>query len=208
MTEGQIVNKWFNTLPTTLKLLKGKTNSLMFSTQDQKTELICGALNIPIKDGVAVSQDKIALETDTLNFIINGKIDLKNETVDLTMLPSVSQTRGMANELLNVAQSVSLTGPWSAIETKVNVGDAVGNLAQTAIQKLAGKETSKQTTQAVNLCQKVLGRTLTQTKTTKVQQKVESKPTNTQTKTQPNLKQQLIQSLSQALTDQVASEKK
>ena len=209
LTEGQIINKWFNSLPATLDLLK-RGNVLAFSTQDQKTELICGALNVPIKNGVATSQNQIALETNTLNFVVSGKIDLKNETVDLAMVPSVGQTRGLANEVLNVVKSVGLYGSWSEIKTKVDTTEALEGILNMAASKLTGKTSEKQNMSPKALCQKVLGRSLTQkTKgVQKVQPKTEQKSVNTSTKAQPNLKEQLIQSLSQALTDQIAPEKK
>ncbi len=206
LTEGQIINKWFNSLPTTLNVLKGKTSALSFSTQDQKTELICGAVNLPIKNGVLTSQNQIAMETDTLNFVVNGQVDLKNETIDLFMIPSISQTRGMANELLGASQAVKLVGPWTNISTKTEPMQAVENLMKVFGKKLTGTSQGNTKTQPVALCEKVLGRTISSPK--KVQQKVSPKQTKTQTPAQkPDLKQQLIQSLSQALTDQVAPKK-
>ena len=71
LSSGEIINKDFNSLPATLNLLKGKNNSLSFSTQDQKTQLLCGAINVPVKNGIITSNNQIALETDILNFIIN-----------------------------------------------------------------------------------------------------------------------------------------
>ena len=210
LTSGQIINKWFNTLPTTLNVIKGRNNSISFSTSDQKTDLLCGAANITIKDGIATSKDKIALETDTLNFIVSGEINLKKETLDLSMLPSVSQTRGMANGLLSVAQSIKLTGGWKSIETKTDVGGIASNLLKAAEKKLTGEKSAS--TAAMSLCKNVLGRPLTQTKTTpkstESAAKTEQKAVPATQKKQPNLKQQLIQSLSQALTDQIAPTKK
>ncbi len=206
LTNGQIVNKWFNSLPTTLNVLKGKTNSLSFSTQDQKTELICGAVNLPIKNGVLISQNQIALETDTLNFVVNGQVDLKSETVDLFMIPSISQTRGMANELLSASQAVKLVGPWTNITTKTEPIQAVENLMKVFGRKLTGTNQENTNTQPVALCEKVLGRTISSPK--KVQPKVPLKQTKAKAPAQkPDLKQQLIQSLSQALTDQVTPKK-
>lgn len=202
LTSGQVINKWFNTLPTTLNLLRGRSNSLTFSTQDQRTELLCGAINMPIRKGIITSQNQIALETNILNFILNGQIDLKEENLNLTMIPSLNQTRGMANELLNVTQSISLSGPWTDIKTGVNAGVATESLVQTAVQKLTGTEQKKTSTQATELCQKVLGKSLTGTKkTTQVSiPKKEVKNTTVQTNEKVDLKNQLIQSLSKVLT--------
>ncbi|MGN0919473.1 MAG: AsmA family protein [Alphaproteobacteria bacterium] len=202
ITTGQIINKWFNSLPATLNVLKGRTSQLMFSTQDQKTELLCGAINLPVHNGIIVSQNQIALETNTLNFILNGRIDLKNETVNLAMIPSVSQTRGMANELLGIAQSITLSGPWTAVETKVNAGAVVENLVQTAAEKLTGQKKNVPSVQPKTLCQNVLGRALTSPKKVVATppKKQEIKSTSPALKREADLKNQLIQSLSKALT--------
>lgn len=208
LTEGQIINKWFNSLPATLDLLR-RGNLLAFSTQDQKTELICGALNVPVKNGVITSQDQIALETNTLNFVVNGQVDLKNETVDLTMIPSIGQTRGMANELLNVAQAVKLVGPWTNITPKTEPMQAVDTLAKALGQKLTGQQQEKVQSKPIALCQKVLGRSISKTQKATPQKQTTQKQTQVQPQQKkPDLKQQLIQSLSQALTDQVAPSKK
>ena len=201
LTNGQIINQWFNTLPTTLNVIKGRTNMLSFSTTDQKTDLLCGVVNMPIKNGIATSKNQIALETDTLNFIVNGQINLKDETLDLTMLPSVFQTRGMANQLLETTQSIRLVGPWTQITTKVDAGKVVENLAKMASQKLSGEKIQNTSVDPTSLCQKALGRPLSKTSKTVAKTTPVKKTTSTtsQTQKQPDLKQQLIQSLSQAL---------
>ena len=209
LTEGQIVNEKFNSLPTTLNILRGKTGSLAFS-KDQKTELICGALNVPVKNGIITSQDQIALETDTLNFVLNGQIDLNNETVDLAVIPSVGQTRGMANQLLEIAQFIHLTGSWTNIETKSEPMKVADSLIKLATQKLTGQPQENKNTSSKGLCQKVLGKSLTQKANgaQKTQAKNGQKAVNNAPKAQQNLGQQIFQSLSQALTDQIAPEKK
>lgn len=209
LTSGQIINKWFNTLPTTLNILRGNANSLAFST-DQKTELICGALNMPIKDGILTSQNQIALETNTLNFVVNGNVNLKNETVDLSMIPSVNQTRGMANELLGTTQAIKLTGPWAKITTQTEPMQVVETLAKIFGKKLSGEKQENIKIEPTTLCQKVLGRSVSKIQKTSSQKTTAQKQAKPQVtrQTQPDLKQQLIQSLSQALTDQVAHTKK
>ncbi|MBR6232121.1 MAG: AsmA family protein [Alphaproteobacteria bacterium] len=202
LTNGQIINKWFNTLPATLNVIKGRSNILSFSTTDQKTDLLCGVINMSIKKGIAYSNNQIALETDTLNFVVNGQVNLKEETINLKMIPSVSQTRGMANQLLETTQAISLVGPWTKITTKVNTGKVVENLAKIAEQKLTGNKTQNTSSSTAGLCQKALGRPLS--KAVKTTQKTTptpktTTPTTPAKKQKPDLKQQLIQSLSQAL---------
>ena len=203
LTNGQIINQWFNTLPATLNVIKGRSNILSFSTTDQKTDLLCGVVNMPIRKGIAYSNNQIALETDTLNFVVNGQINLKNETIALKMVPSVNQTRGMANQLLETTQAINLVGPWTKITTKVDAGKIVENFAKIAEQKLTGNKTKNTSTSATSLCQKALGRPLSKAAKTTAQttqtKKTAPATTQKQQQRQPDLKQRLIQSLSQAL---------
>ena len=204
ISAGEIINKEFNSLPATLNIIKGKNNSLSFSTQDQKTKLLCGAINVPINNGIISSNNQIALETDTLNFVVNGQINLKEETLQLTMIPSVSETRGMANELLTLSQSVQLTGPWTNIKTGVDPLKATQTLAQVIGQKLSGDKTQNPKVEPTTLCQAVLGHSITQKKTTNTTVPVQQKKATTlETTTQKpaNLRRQLVESLSQALTN-------
>jgi len=41
--------------------------------------LVCGAMNLNIKNGVISSVDQIALETSVVNFTVNGDINLAKE---------------------------------------------------------------------------------------------------------------------------------
>ena len=158
------------------------------------------SLNLVFKNGIATSKDQIALETNTLNFIVNGEVNLQNETIDLVMTPSVSQTRGMANQLLGTVQSIRLKGPWTKIEPSVDAGKAVSNLAQIAIQKLSDGKQEPTSIPTTSLCQKALGHKLTQTKKTATNTtKTSQKKASSSSQEKPNLKQQLMQSLSQVL---------
>lgn len=195
---GTIMDKWFNSLPSAISKAKQKTGLLDFSTSDQKTDIMCGAINVPIKNGVITSNEKIVLQTDALNFVAKGQVNLKNETVNVTIIPSVNQTRGMANSLLSTVQAIHLKGPWKDIEPSVDAGQAVENIAQIAVQKLTGQKT--QVLGSTDLCQKVLGKKIQPTTTTKTtQKKVQTTQTKQMTTKKENLKQQLINTLSQAL---------
>ena len=210
ISAGEIISKEFNSLPATLNIIKGKNNSLSFSTQDQKTKLLCGAINVPVNNGIISSDNQIALETDTLNFVVNGQINLKEENLHLTMIPSVSETRGMANELLTLSQSVQLTGPWTAIKTGVDPLKATQTLAQVIGQKLSGEKVQNPKVEPTALCQAVLGHSVTQKKTTNTtvpaQQKKVTSSENTTTQKPVDLRQKLVQSLSQALTNSTVNQ--
>ena len=201
LTNGQIINKWFNSLPSTLNLLKGNTSALSFSTQDQKTGLICGALNLNVKNGLVGSHNQIALETDILNFIVNGQVNLKRETIDLSVIPFLNQTKGEINDLLSSTQAVHLKGPWKKIETKVEAGKAVENIMRTILRK--NPEGNTPLLEQKALCQRALGHPLTQQqRIDRTNQNSNAKATKNPTQEQSGLKQKLLQSLSQALAGQ------
>lgn len=199
---GTITDKWFNSLPSAVSKAKQKSGLLDFSTSDQKTDIMCGAINVPVKNGIITSNEKIVLQTDALNFVAKGQINLRNETVNLTIIPSINQTRGMANSLLSTIQAIHLKGPWNNIEPSVDAGRAIGNIAQIAAQKLTGQKT--QILGSTDLCQKVLGKKIQRATASKTPQKqVQVTQPKQVTAKKENLKQQLIDSLSQALQNKV-----
>ncbi|MBO7483584.1 MAG: hypothetical protein J6T55_00460 [Alphaproteobacteria bacterium] len=141
------------------------------------------------------------METDILNFIVNGQVNLKKETIDLSVIPFLNQTKGEINDLLSSTQAVHLKGPWKKIETKVEAGKAVENIMRTILRK--NPEGNTPLLEQKALCQRVLGHPLTQQqRTDRTSQNSNAKATKNPTQEQSGLKQKLLQSLSQALAGQ------
>ncbi len=203
---GTITDKWFNSLPSAISMAKSKAGLLDFSTSDQRTEITCGAINVPVANGIITSDKQIVLQTSALNFEVSGQTNLQNETVNLTVIPSINQTRGMANQLLSGVQAVHLKGGWQDIQPSIDVGQTVDNIAKTAIEKLSGQK--PQVISSKQLCQKVLGnnsftQTANATQQKKVQQTNKKEEQDQKTSKKEDFRQQLIQSLNQAIQQRI-----
>ena len=91
------------------------------------TELKCAVVRLPLVNGVANVDRSIALETHELDVSMSGKLDFRNETLDLSIRPRVRQ--GIPIEIPNIAELVRFTGSFSAPTVSV---DAVASAAAIA----------------------------------------------------------------------------
>jgi uncharacterized protein involved in outer membrane biogenesis len=93
-----------------------------FRKLDQTTELRCAVARLPLASGIARVDRSIAVETDKVGISANGTIDLRNETLDLSLRPRVKA--GVDIKLLQVASLVHVQG--SLLAPRVGV-DAMGS---------------------------------------------------------------------------------
>lgn len=163
MPQGLIVNKWFNTLPAAMGVVRRKKNSVTFSTTDQESHILCGAVNFRIQNGLIESDNNIAIETSTINFLVGGRIDLNTETMALTMTPSLNGEQDNVNDVLSATQYIKINGtflePTASLDTKRVVDNAV-RAGLTQLAKKAGLNNTSSTDEvgAYQLCAKVLDR--------------------------------------------------
>lgn len=100
---------------------------------EEYTELKCGVINVPVKDGVISSDNAIAVETGKMNVVGNGTINLKTEELNLAVHPSpregVGVSAGSAAKLMRIKGS--LASPHLGVDeagvakTVLSVGAAV-----------------------------------------------------------------------------------
>lgn len=215
VSEGTIVNKWFNSLPVAMGVIKNKSNAMSFSASDQVSKLVCGAVNLNVKNGVITSADQIAIETSAVNFSVSGTINLPAETLSLTMVPSLPQGSDKTQNALALTQIVKISGPFTDLKPSLDTKKAAQTAVQTGLGVLANKIAEKQgvslptqtkQTSGVNLCEKALGRPLKGQTANRVaapvqQQTPKAAPKQTEQKLAPKeqFKQQLLNSLSEAL---------
>jgi hypothetical protein len=100
-----------------------------FRAVKPSTELKCAVVRLPIANGIASVDRSIALETQELDVSMSGKLDFRNETLDLSIRPKVRQ--GIPIEIPQIAELVRFTGPFSAPTVSV---DAVASA--TAIARI------------------------------------------------------------------------
>ncbi len=168
VTEGTIVNQWFNSLPEAVGLV-AQRKSVSYSTTDQESKLNCAAVNLNVKNGLIKMDKSVAIETSTINFAVSGDVDLPNEKLSVSMVPSVSQFTQETNNKLSLAQIIRIEGPFTQLKPKLDTQGIVKEAAQQGVRQLldrVGEKTGiqipsnelSQSTALVGLCEQALGR--------------------------------------------------
>ncbi|MCE2949320.1 MAG: AsmA family protein [bacterium] len=98
-----------------------------FHAADRATELHCAAARLPARAGVVTVDRSIAYETRRTNVVAAGRIDLRDETLDLVIRPTVKEGLGVGAGQL--AQLVRVTGALRAPGLAL---DAAGTLRAAA----------------------------------------------------------------------------
>lgn len=202
--DGTIVSKVFNSLPATAAVLRNQVSAISFSTSDQVSKIICGALNIPVRKGVLDLNHRVALETSSVNFALTGEVDLANESMSVSLVPSVSALANKVNQALSLTQIVRISGPFNDLKPTIDAAAVTTGLAQAGINALLNQKPRVSQMAPYSLCEQALGRPFKQN------QKVVKTPKPTQQQTpQPapvpvkqQFQEQLLQSLTKALSQQ------
>lgn len=134
LTEGKILNKWFNELPNVVGLFS-KNRSFSYSKTDAESRLNCAALNLPVKNGVITLNKGIAVETSTINVVVSGDVNLPQEKLSISMMPSVNQLLEKTNDKLKLTQIIRVEGPFLDLKTKLDTKSAVEGLIQKGVEK-------------------------------------------------------------------------
>ncbi len=216
-TQGKIVNKWFNDLPETIKLVQ-KNKSFSYSQTDRENTLYCAAVNLNIQNGVIKMDKNIAVETSALNVVLSGQVNLPSQTMSLSMAPSLPSNAN--SNLLNAARLIKIEGPFQkpkiTLDTKKVVQAGIDKGIEKGLDKLSEKmglnipleeltTSVSEQVQPLSLCETALGHKL-RGKVTVTLPKAPVKPTvqvkkekedkkEEQLSPEELLKKQLIQSL-------------
>ncbi|MDZ7737103.1 MAG: AsmA family protein [Gammaproteobacteria bacterium] len=76
--------------------------------KEEDSELICGVLNFDIKDGIALAENGIALQTSKVNVLGSGAVDLKTEAIDFRAKPKARE--GVGINLAQLGDAVYIGG--------------------------------------------------------------------------------------------------
>lgn len=119
----------------TLDLFSSIKNSIYSdkSGSSGTTEIICGVINLKIKDGIATADKGIAISTKKMNIIGSGTIDLKTEKLDINIDPQAREgvgiSAGQLAELVSVggtlAEPKAVPNTIAALKTAASVGTAI-----------------------------------------------------------------------------------
>jgi len=89
------------------------------SSSSTTSNLECAVIRFDIKDGVATANKSLAMQTDKIQIISSGIINLKNETVELMIKPEARS--GVDINLNSLATMVKLGGPINKPTIKMNL---------------------------------------------------------------------------------------
>jgi hypothetical protein len=107
MGESRIKNSDLNLMGGDLLQLVSAVNPV--GNQDPYTVARCGVVNFKIADGVARTNNGIALVTDKMQLTSSGTVNLGSEQIDLALNPKA--TGGLGVGLGALAQAVKVSGP-------------------------------------------------------------------------------------------------
>ncbi len=108
--EGKILNSNLDLLGSNLALdLVHAINP--FSTREATSRLRCAVVRFEIKEGIATADRSIALETDKINMLSSGYIDLRKEMLEFNFRPEARAL--LSVDLGELAKLVRLAGPLS-----------------------------------------------------------------------------------------------
>ena len=201
--QGQIINKWFVALPKALNLQQKKQNSLTFSNGDSRVAINCAAANFQIQKGVISGADQLALETNTLNILAGGKVDLIKKTMDVTLWPSLPEHE-KTDDWTSLTKMIRISGPFDQLTPRIDMNQATNDLVRVGLSKLAGIKSQNEAKVTGAMCQNVLGKYALQTPKKQVvtpQKTQQTTKTQTQkTPTKQEFQDQLLNTLFQALS--------
>ncbi|MFO1323776.1 MAG: AsmA family protein [Burkholderiales bacterium] len=94
-----------------------------FRASDPSTEVRCIVVRLPLANGVARFDRTVAAETAKVGVAASGRLDFRNETLDVAFHPKVR--KGISIDVASLADLVHVTGPFAAPQVRI---DPVGSV--------------------------------------------------------------------------------
>jgi uncharacterized protein involved in outer membrane biogenesis len=135
---------------------------------EKQSEIRCMVARLPVRDGIATAQRTIAVETNRIDIVAAGTINLRDETLDLALRPTVKEGLGLgAASLVDLVRVTgTLADPSVGVDTLGSAKAAltVGGAVMTGGLSLLGQSLFSKTTADPHPCQTALaGGTLQRT---------------------------------------------
>jgi hypothetical protein len=133
-------------------------------TQDDYSILSCGVVKFGVKDGLATADKGIAMETDKVNVVGSGTVNLSDERLDLAVMPEAKQGLGIGIGQL-VAGLVRVSGTLAKPSVGLDEAGAaksalsVGAALATGGLSTLGEALVNRATKDDHPCQTALGKT-------------------------------------------------
>ena len=103
--------------------------------KSNQTSLECAVAYLPVKDGVVTVRNSIGVETDRLNVVLNGSVNLNNEQINLAFYPK--EKSGLTAGL-DLASLVRLQGSLVKPQVGINKEAAVNQALALGLGFLTG----------------------------------------------------------------------
>lgn len=131
--------------------------------RSEYTPLSCAVAHFQVKDGIAEAQNGIAIETDSVNIVGSGAVDLKTERLDFTVKPEAREGLGI-NIGSSLASLVRIHGPLAKptvgvdSEGAARTAASVGAALATGGLSVLGQALLDRRTRDPHPCQTALGK--------------------------------------------------
>jgi uncharacterized protein involved in outer membrane biogenesis len=103
--------------------------------KSNQTTLECAVAYLPVKNGVVTVRDSIGIETDRLNIVLNGSVNLSSEQINLAFYPK--EKSGLTAGL-DLASLVRLQGSLAKPQVGINKEAAVSQALALGLGFLTG----------------------------------------------------------------------
>lgn len=116
--ESELFSRWLDSLPLNTLAL-GEKLIPRAEYDRQFLYLKSAVLNLTIQDGIIYLDKKAAMETNLLNLVLDGTINLKNEQLNVQLIPMAP--KGKTSELANLmSQFVLIKGPFTKPQIQID----------------------------------------------------------------------------------------
>lgn len=127
---------------------------------EKQSEIRCLVARLPVRDGIATAQRTIAVETNRVDIVAAGTINLRAETLDLALRPTVKEGLGLgAASLVDLVRVTgTLASPSVGVDTLGSAKAAltVGGAVMTGGLSLLGQSIFSKATADPHPCQTAL----------------------------------------------------
>ena len=159
VTEAVVQNDTFELAGSDLIMeLLSKLNP--FAKEDPTTKLSCALVKFEAVDGVLVSRNQLVVETEKMEIVGNGKIDLGKETLDIGITPNaksgVGLNVGSLVKFLKLGGTLSDPRPQASAGGLLKSGAAIGAAASTGGLSILAEGLVKRVANAGNACERAL----------------------------------------------------
>ena len=104
--------------------------------RDKGSQVNCAALRLPVQRGQIAVDRSVALESDKLDVVASGRIDLAAETLELAFHPRIKEGLGIG--AASLAQLVKLSGPIAHPGIGIDMKGAVREAASLGVAVATG----------------------------------------------------------------------